>query len=178
MTEDAPTDTPQVHLGFQSKDLADAEKGKAKRVPRRIVYFQNGDELEEYSTEEEEDEPDKIDSVVAEYNKMDWKTMGWGSYIANISLFGLLKTIKKFEYAGEVISDLFGITSPKYQSEIEEAERMEAEEAEEKKRSQENDASWTNGLSSDPQLRTPQKSFKPPEAKALFDGEKVSISAS
>ena len=29
-------------------------------MPRRIVYFQNGDELEEYSTEEEEDEPDKV----------------------------------------------------------------------------------------------------------------------
>lgn len=43
----------------------------------------------------------QIDLVVAEYHKMDWKTLGWGSYIANLGFFGLLKTIKKFERAGQ-----------------------------------------------------------------------------
>lgn len=68
-----------------------------------------------------------------------------------------------------MISYKLGITSPKYQSEIEEAERMEAEEIEEKKRVQESDASWSNAASAsaEAQLTTPQKDFKPPEGMVL-----------
>lgn len=176
MTGEVATDTPQVHLGFESNNPADVEKGKAKRTPRRIIYFQNGDQLEEYSTDEEEEvEPDKVDLAVESISKLDWKSMSWGTYIANLGLFGFLKTIKTFEYAGEVISYKLGITSPKYQSEIEEAERQEAEEAQEKQRAQENDVSWNPSVARGPELRTPSKEFSPPEVKAHFDGRRVDI---
>ena len=66
-----------------------------------------------------------------------------------------------------MISDLFGITSPKYQSEIEEAERMEAEDAEEKERARENDASWKPAAPIDTQLNTPPRNIAPPEGMVL-----------
>ncbi|OQR68055.1 protein FAM177A1-like [Tropilaelaps mercedesae] len=120
-------DAPQVQLGFQGGAVVDAEKGKQKKTPRKIIYFQNGDELEEYSTEEEE-EVDQLNVAVQRIASMDWKSLPWGSYLFNVGLFGFLKAFKSLEYAGEVLSHRLGITAPKYQSEIEEAAKMKADE--------------------------------------------------
>ncbi|XP_022686031.1 protein FAM177A1-like isoform X1 [Varroa jacobsoni] len=174
-------DTPEVQLGFNGGDTADAEKGISTKTPRRVIHFQDGDELEEYSTEEE-GEVDQaavsnipgsadsgacslvespagqtalgtpmlnvlgpvlkhLDITIQRMALMDWKSLPWSSYLLNIGVFGFLKAFKTLEYAGEVLSYKLGITTPKYQSEIEEAARMEAEEEEERKRAAK-DASW------------------------------------
>lgn len=35
--------------------------GKKKKVPRRVIHFASGETMEEYSTDEEEDEQEKKD---------------------------------------------------------------------------------------------------------------------
>lgn len=35
--------------------------GKKKKIPRRVIHFASGETMEEYSTDEEEDEQEKKD---------------------------------------------------------------------------------------------------------------------
>lgn len=45
--------------GFENVELGII--GKKKKIPRRVIHFASGETMEEYSTDEEEDEQEKKD---------------------------------------------------------------------------------------------------------------------
>ncbi|XP_038212773.1 protein FAM177A1-like isoform X2 [Zerene cesonia] len=88
--------------------------------PIRIIHFSDG--------VEEEIEEDTVDESL-----LSWAP--WFSYYAWKSGSKVLNAV---DYAGESLANFFGITTPKYQIEINEYERME----EEKKRLEEESIGW------------------------------------
>ncbi|KAJ7417203.1 protein FAM177A1 [Willisornis vidua] len=90
--------------GFENVELGVI--GKKKKIPRRVIHFASGETMEEYSTDEEEDEQEKkdllppVDPVVC-------------------------------DFLGEKIASVLGISTPKYQYAIDEYYRMKREEEEE-----------------------------------------------
>lgn len=99
------------------------------RKPKRILHFSDG-VLEEYSSEDEEETDQKpVNKTVA-----DPKDMSWAPYFWYLALTVGSKTLAVCDYLGENLAYFFGITSPKYQYEIEEYQRMLQEEDDEKER--------------------------------------------
>uniref|UniRef100_A0A8C9EUJ7 Family with sequence similarity 177 member A1 n=1 Tax=Pavo cristatus TaxID=9049 RepID=A0A8C9EUJ7_PAVCR len=61
--------------GFENVELGVI--GKKKKVPRRVIHFASGETMEEYSTDEEEDEQEKKDLLPP----VDPTTLTWGPYL-------------------------------------------------------------------------------------------------
>ncbi|KAK0132546.1 Protein FAM177A1 [Merluccius polli] len=103
------------------------ERGRV-RVPRRTIYFASGETMEEYSTDEEEDEetPMKKEVVTVDPSKLTW-----GPYFWFHMWRAATSTISVCDYMGEKMASLFGITTPKYQYAIDEYYRIKKEEEEE-----------------------------------------------
>ncbi|KAK3914114.1 Protein FAM177A1 [Frankliniella fusca] len=100
---------------------------KKKKVPRRILHFSDGT-LEEYSTDEDEDTPDfKTDNKIAH---IDPRQMTWFPWMWYQAATAASQTLQVCDYLGESLASFFGITTPKYQYEIEEYHRIVAEEKE------------------------------------------------
>lgn len=100
---------------------------KRNKVPRRILHFSDGT-LEEYSTDEEEDTTDyKKDNHVAHVNP---GQMPWAPWMWYQAATAATQTLQVCDYLGESLASFFGITTPKYQYEIEEYHRVIAEEKE------------------------------------------------
>ncbi|KAG1700917.1 Protein FAM177A1 [Nymphon striatum] len=105
-----------------------------ERKVKRIVHFSDG-VLEEYSTDEEEPKTEKI-------KFLDPKTLAWIPYIwFHMSNLGS-RTLTVCDYFGERLAWMLGITSPKFQYELDEAKRMAEEEETEKKIEDEEYAGW------------------------------------
>lgn len=94
------------------------KSGKMK-YPRRLIHCSDGI-LEEYSTDEE-DEEEEIAPVV------DPKTLTWGPYMWYQTVRGATGTLAVCDFLGEKLAWFFGITTPKFQSAISEIERIEEE---------------------------------------------------
>ncbi|XP_076754567.1 protein FAM177A1 [Xylocopa sonorina] len=93
---------------------------KSLKRPKRILHFSDGD-YEEYS-EDETDIPNTSKTV----NQVDPKTLNWIPWawhrttsFGNVILDGC-------DYVGEWLAGFFGITTPKYQFEINEFYRLQA----------------------------------------------------
>lgn len=54
------------------------------------------------------------------------KTLSWGPWMMFKAWVAGTSTLAAIDYVGEFLADFFGITTPKYQSEISEYERIEA----------------------------------------------------
>ncbi|XP_067011815.1 protein FAM177A1 [Anabrus simplex] len=93
------------------------------KSPRRILHFSDGT-LEEYSTD---DEPDEVDSSHV-VSSVDPKTLPWGSWMWYQTVVAASTSLRVCDYLGETLANFFGITSPKYQYEIDEYKRMMAQE--------------------------------------------------
>ncbi|WAR19931.1 F177A-like protein [Mya arenaria] len=93
---------------------------KKKKVPRRLIHFSDG-VLEEYSTDEEEDQPPPPPPVNP-------RTLHWGPWMWHYASTAALKTLGVADTCGEKLAWFFGITSPKYQSAIDEFYRLKTEE--------------------------------------------------
>ncbi|XP_075963951.1 protein FAM177A1 [Anarhichas minor] len=114
-----PTDLERVEMGDSA--------GRQVKVPRRTIYFASGETMEEYSTdEEEEEEPLKRDVVTVDTSKLTWAPYFW----FHMWRMGT-STISVCDYMGERLASMFGITSPKYQYAIDEYYRIKKEEEEE-----------------------------------------------
>ncbi|KAM4540443.1 protein FAM177A1 [Fundulus diaphanus] len=113
---------------FETVEIAECTAGKVK-VPRRIIHFANGDTMEEYSTDEEQEEEDK--HVKQEVVAVDASKLTWGPYFWFHMWRAATSTISVCDYMGEKLASLFGITSPKYQYAIDEYYRIKKEEEEE-----------------------------------------------
>ncbi|CAL8285679.1 unnamed protein product [Lota lota] len=114
---------------FESVEMGEprGEEGRV-RVPRRTIFFASGETMEEYSTDEEEDEetPMKKDVVTVDPSKLTW-----GPYFWFHMWRAATSTVSVCDYMGEKMASLFGITTPKYQYAIDEYYRIKKEEEEE-----------------------------------------------
>ncbi|XP_037096492.1 protein FAM177A1 [Syngnathus acus] len=100
-------------------------QGRVK-LPRRTIYFASGETMEEYSTDEEEEEPVKKEVVTADTSKLTWGPYFWFHMWRMAT-----STISVCDYMGERLASLFGITAPKYQYAIDEYYRIKKEQEEE-----------------------------------------------
>ncbi|KAM6131498.1 protein FAM177A1 isoform 2-T2 [Pterocles gutturalis] len=111
--------------GFENVELGVI--GKKKKVPRRVIHFASGETMEEYSTDEEEDEQEKKDLLPP----VDPTTLTWGPYLWFHMLRVATSTLSVCDFLGEKIASVLGISTPKYQYAIDEYYRMKREEEEE-----------------------------------------------
>merc|ERR1712087_311508 len=107
---------------FTSVTLGDGD-GKKKKVPRRILHLSDGI-LEEYSTDEEE-EPEPLPVI-------DPKTLKLLPWMMHYMSTAAYKTWRVADFCGEKLAWFFGITTPKYQSAIDEYHRRKEEEERER----------------------------------------------
>ncbi|XP_043249639.1 protein FAM177A1 isoform X2 [Colletes gigas] len=98
----------------------DTQGLKPKKRPKRILHFSDGD-LEEYSEDETDAPEENITTSHIDPKTLNW--MPWAWY--QTSWFGT-KLLDGCDYAGEWLANFFGITSPKYQFEINEFYRLQA----------------------------------------------------
>ncbi|XP_016118622.1 protein FAM177A1 isoform X2 [Sinocyclocheilus grahami] len=100
---------------YECVELGDLDR--KEKTPRRIIHFSSGETMEEYSTDEEEEE--KTQNAKKELlSSID--TM-WRAASSTISACDLI---------GERMASLFGITSAKYQYAIDEYSRSKREKEE------------------------------------------------
>ncbi|XP_078262706.1 protein FAM177A1 isoform X2 [Rhinoraja longicauda] len=126
------TDVTMVLLMLQAngKSFENVELGdvgmKKQKVPRRIIHFASGETMEEYSTDEEQEE-DKRDLLPA----IDASKLHWGPFLWFYMLRFATGTLSVCDFLGEKLASLFGINAPKYQYAIDEYYRIKKEEEEE-----------------------------------------------
>ncbi|KAG2457782.1 F177A protein, partial [Polypterus senegalus] len=117
---------------FENVELGEIGKKKPQKIPRRIIHFASGETMEEYSTDEEQEEPEKKDLLPA----VNPRNLTWGPYFLFHMWRVATATISVCDYLGEKMASLFGITTPKYQYAIDEYYRMKKEEQEEEEENQ------------------------------------------
>ncbi|XP_075233226.1 protein FAM177A1-like isoform X2 [Lycorma delicatula] len=106
---------------------------KKKRVPRRVLHFSDGI-LEEYSSDEDDNDGTHIKkTTVSEVNAVNPQTLTWGPWVWYKTVTASSKTLRACDYVGEKLAKFFGITTPKYEYEIDVYESLKLQEEEEKK---------------------------------------------
>lgn len=112
---------------------------KKKKVPRRVLHFSDG-VIEEYSTDEDDfqESKDEVDAVKRSVNNEllaapDPKSMYWSSWFWYHFITAGSTTLSVCDFLGEKLAAFFGITTPKYEYEIDFYKSMKAEEEERKK---------------------------------------------
>lgn len=122
------------------------EPVRRKKVPRRVLHFSDGT-LEDYSTDEEEDVPDcKQTNQIAH---IDPKQMEWFPWMWYQAASAASQTLQVCDYLGESLASFFGITTPKYQYEIDEYHRIVAEEKEMQKKMDMEMGGWVSSSEKD-----------------------------
>ncbi|XP_050344375.1 protein FAM177B isoform X1 [Nymphalis io] len=99
----------------------------------RILHFSDG--VEE---EIEEEKVNELQSVNKTDANVDPKSLTWGPWLSYQATKSGSKVLNAVDYAGESLANFFGITTPKYQIEINEYERLQ----EEKKKIEDESAGW------------------------------------
>ncbi|CAC5364522.1 unnamed protein product [Mytilus coruscus] len=122
MTESVNGSSP-VCTEFTDISLQEEQK-KKKKQPRRILHFSDGI-LEEYSTDEEDENPPQ---PVVDPKTLTWMPWVW-YHVVTVSK----KALSVADTCGEHLAWFFGITTPKYQYAIDEYYRLKEEEEREKK---------------------------------------------
>ncbi|XP_020385467.1 protein FAM177A1 [Rhincodon typus] len=111
---------------FENVELGDVNTKKQK-LPRRIIHFASGETMEEYSTDEEDQEDEKKDLLPI----IDTTKLPWGPFLWFYMLRFATGTLSVCDFLGEKLASLFGINAPKYQYAIDEYYRIKKEEEEE-----------------------------------------------
>uniref|UniRef100_A0A3Q0S820 Uncharacterized protein n=1 Tax=Amphilophus citrinellus TaxID=61819 RepID=A0A3Q0S820_AMPCI len=126
-----PEKSPNPANDFESVELEELERGEQQKekTPRRIIHFSSGETMEEYSTDEEDEEaedkePERKDLLSSPVNA---SKMTWGPFFWFHMWRAATSTISACDYLGERMASLFGITSAKYQYAIDEYYRMKKE---------------------------------------------------
>ncbi|XP_004928204.2 protein FAM177A1 [Bombyx mori] len=100
--------------------------------PTRVLHFSDGvDEIVE------EEEVNELKNEPKEAN-VDPKTLSWLPWLTHYANTSGTKVLNAIDYTGESLANFFGITTPKYQLEIDEYERLK----EEKKKMEDESAGW------------------------------------
>lgn len=160
------TDSPRVE--HDSKIEHDYRIGRIK-TPKKVLHFSDGT-LEEYSTDDEVDSSNKENTI----STVDPKTLSWGPWIWYYTATAGTKTLEVCDSLGEHLADFFGITSPKYQYEIDEYNRIMAEEEERKKRQDLEMGGWSGestaeGITEHPVTNSITPSSSKSELQSLND---------
>uniref|UniRef100_T1JGN8 ADF-H domain-containing protein n=1 Tax=Strigamia maritima TaxID=126957 RepID=T1JGN8_STRMM len=131
-----------VHKCIQATDNAEASEellqDNEKKRPKRVLHFSDG-VLEEY----EDDDDEKVDSVCRDV--VDPTTLNWLPFFWYYTITFGTKTLNVCDTVGEYLAYFFGITSPKYQYEIEEYKWMKKEAEREEKQEEMELKSWGGG---------------------------------
>ncbi|XP_076314287.1 uncharacterized protein LOC143226774 [Tachypleus tridentatus] len=136
-TQSAEEERQTKDPDFMEVPLNTTQQGeRKKKLPKRILHFSDGI-LEEYSTDEEEVQ-DNTDSTAL----LDTKQMAWMPYLWYMTWWIGCRALAGCDFVGEKLAHLFGITTPKYQYELEEYQRMLKEEEEEKEKTTEENVGW------------------------------------
>ncbi|CAH2270074.1 jg16534 [Pararge aegeria aegeria] len=109
----------------------DSEVQVTINKPKRVIYFSDGieEEIEEEKANELQSTPEQI---------VDPKTLSWVPWFSYYVWKSGSSALNAVDYAGESLAGFFGITTPKYQIEIDEYERLQ----EEKRQIEEESAGW------------------------------------
>lgn len=130
-------------IALQENSNNDSEQNgnaKAPRKPKRILHFSDG-VLEEYSSED--DEPAAV-TVTNQMSNVDPKTLNWMPWAWYQTTWISSKMLDGCDYMGEWLANFFGITTPKYQFEINEYYRLKALENEMTKQQDLEMGGWNN----------------------------------
>ncbi|XP_030051844.1 protein FAM177B isoform X2 [Microcaecilia unicolor] len=101
--------------------LEEVDLGKQRR-PKRIINFVSGETMEEYSTEDEEE-----DDKQKEIQNVDTSTLSWGSYLQFWLMRIATSSFFTCDFLGGKLASLLGLNLPKYQYAIDEHYRTENE---------------------------------------------------
>ncbi|XP_020642292.2 protein FAM177B isoform X4 [Pogona vitticeps] len=101
-----------------------AKTSKEHKTPRKVIYFANGESMEEYSTEEEDAEENKPEPLINTAN------LSWGGYLRFWALRIAATSFFTCEFLGGKFAALFGLTQAKYQYAIDEYYRTQKKESE------------------------------------------------
>lgn len=115
-----------------SKNHNDLETKVTVAKTNRVLYFSDG-----VHEEIEEEKASEVDSAPQE-SHINPKTLSWGPWFSYYTWKSGKKVLNAVDSAGESLAGFFGITTPKYQIEIDEYERMQ----EEKKKMEDESAGW------------------------------------
>ncbi|KAM3962044.1 protein FAM177B [Aphomia sociella] len=113
--------------------IANTQVGVTINKPSKVLHFSDGveEEIEEAAVSDLNSNPSNEDNV-------DPKSLEWGPWFSHYAWKSSSKVLNAVDYAGESLASFFGITTPKYQIEISEYERMQ----EEKRKMDEESAGW------------------------------------
>ncbi|XP_063538424.1 protein FAM177A1-like [Cydia strobilella] len=99
----------------------------------KLLHFSDGvEEVIEQQNVSELDAAPKHEETVAP------KSLDWGPWFSHYAWKSSTKVLNAVDYAGESLANFFGITTPKYQIEIEEHERV----VEEQRKMEEDSVGW------------------------------------
>ncbi|XP_004482137.1 protein FAM177B [Dasypus novemcinctus] len=103
------------------QQLEQEKNGPSKRTPKRIIYFVDGDFMEEDSTEEEEEgkEEQRTEST------LNASRPSWGAYLWSWAGRIASTSFSTCEFLGGRLAVFFGLNQPKYQYVLNEYERMQ-----------------------------------------------------
>ncbi|XP_018590650.1 protein FAM177A1-like isoform X3 [Scleropages formosus] len=126
-TVDAEKQSQSPSKDFESVELGELGKGNAQKqkAPRRVIHFASGETMEEYSTDEEDEQEELRKKELPA--PVEPSKLTWGPYFWFYMWRAATSTVSACDYLGERMASLFGITSPKYQYAIDEYYRMKKE---------------------------------------------------
>lgn len=107
------------HLQQSESEMSGSRKSA---TPKRVIHFADGDTMEEYSTEEEEEREEQNSAY-------DPSKLSWGSYFWFWAGQVASNSISTCEFLGERFAVFFGLTEPKYQYMLNEYRRTQNKEA-------------------------------------------------
>ncbi|XP_023946405.1 protein FAM177A1 isoform X1 [Bicyclus anynana] len=109
----------------------DSEVQLTINKPKRVIHFSDGveEDIEEEKVNELQSAPEQ---------NVDPKSLSWGPWFSYYTWKSGVTALNAVDYAGESLASFFGITTPKYQIEIDEYERLQ----EEKRQMDEESAGW------------------------------------
>ncbi|XP_038616773.1 protein FAM177B [Tachyglossus aculeatus] len=87
--------------------------------PKRIIHFANGDTMEEYSTEDEEEEEWKKNQ------SFDTSQLSWGPFLWLWAIRIASTSFSTCEFLGGRLATFFGLNEPKYQYALDEYYRTQ-----------------------------------------------------
>jgi len=121
-------------------DNYEVSSGESKSCKKKLIHFSDGSTME---VEDDQDSVDKTEfkSLVkcpevvhpstnhqesSSLPSIDTKRLSWREWIKHYSVKSASSVMDGLDYSGETLAYYLGITSPKYQQEIEEYNRMVA----------------------------------------------------
>ncbi|XP_074076531.1 protein FAM177B [Macrotis lagotis] len=114
-----------------AREILQMDSGLEKRetnkrsVPRRLIHFSNGDTMDEYSTEEEEeDKKEELKNIPM----LATSKLPWGPYLQFWAVRMARATFSICDILGGKLATFFGLDKPKYQYLLKEYYRIQNQE--------------------------------------------------